>query len=171
MYNATAYNHSYNDSGLFCIHSSAPPTFGKEMVALIVKELVELKNGVESQELQRAKTQLQSMLLMNLESRPVIFEDLGRQLISNKKRQGAEYYFSAIGNICKQFCFFYKLAFQQLFLIINCYLNFFFLVFYNLCYYNRSDNERRYYTSGEENARFSSYCSLVGRYKQDSFNR
>jgi hypothetical protein len=26
MYNATAYNHAYADSGLFCIHASAHPT-------------------------------------------------------------------------------------------------------------------------------------------------
>ena len=26
MYNATAYNHAYVDSGVFCIHASAHPT-------------------------------------------------------------------------------------------------------------------------------------------------
>lgn len=38
-------------------------------------------------ELERAKTQLKSMLMMNLESRPVIFEDVGRQVLSTGKRK------------------------------------------------------------------------------------
>lgn len=38
-------------------------------------------------ELERAKTQLKSMLMMNLESRPVIFEDVGRQVLATGKRK------------------------------------------------------------------------------------
>ncbi|RXM92195.1 Mitochondrial-processing peptidase subunit alpha [Acipenser ruthenus] len=66
MYNATAYHHSYEDTGLLCIHASADP---------------------RQMELERAKTQLKSMLMMNLESRPVIFEDVGRQVLATGKRK------------------------------------------------------------------------------------
>ncbi|TNN60186.1 Mitochondrial-processing peptidase subunit alpha [Liparis tanakae] len=66
MYNATSYHHSYEDTGLLCIHASADP---------------------RQMELERAKTQLKSMLMMNLESRPVIFEDVGRQVLSTGKRK------------------------------------------------------------------------------------
>ena len=38
-------------------------------------------------ELERAKTQLMSMLMMNLESRPVIFEDVGRQVLATGSRK------------------------------------------------------------------------------------
>lgn len=38
-------------------------------------------------ELERAKTQLRSMLMMNLESRPVIFEDVGRQVLATHSRK------------------------------------------------------------------------------------
>lgn len=38
-------------------------------------------------ELERAKTQLMSMLMMNLESRPVIFEDVGRQVLATRSRK------------------------------------------------------------------------------------
>lgn len=38
-------------------------------------------------ELERAKTQLMSMLMMNLESRPVIFEDVGRQVLATHSRK------------------------------------------------------------------------------------
>ncbi len=48
-------------------------------------------------ELARAKTQLQSMLLMNLESRPVAFEDVGRQVLANGHRKPATHYFDEIG--------------------------------------------------------------------------
>ena len=42
------------------------------------------------EELERAKVQLSSMLLMNLESRPVIFEDIGRQVLAYNKRKSAK---------------------------------------------------------------------------------
>lgn len=50
-------------------------------------------------ELERAKTQLQSMLLMNLEARPVMFEDIGRQVLASGHRKDADYYISEIGKI------------------------------------------------------------------------
>jgi len=48
-------------------------------------------------ELNRAKTQLQSMLLMNLESRPVVFEDIGRQVLATGERLPPSHYFDEIG--------------------------------------------------------------------------
>lgn len=48
------------------------------------------------EELSRAKTQLQSMLFMNLEQRPVLFEDVARQVLSRGKREQAQYYFDRI---------------------------------------------------------------------------
>ena len=39
-----------------------------------MREFVAITGDITEEELQRAKTQLKSMLLMNLESRPVIFE-------------------------------------------------------------------------------------------------
>ncbi|KAK9881117.1 hypothetical protein WA026_014465 [Henosepilachna vigintioctopunctata] len=101
MYSATAYNHAYADSGLFCIHASAPPTHLREMVEVLVRELVNMAGPIGDQELRRAKTQLQSMLLMNLESRPVIFEDIGRQVLAIGHRKRPEYFIEEIENITK----------------------------------------------------------------------
>ena len=53
-------------------------------------------------ELNRAKTQLQSMLLMNLESRPVVFEDIGRQVLATGERLPPSYYFDEIGQLIGQ---------------------------------------------------------------------
>ncbi|KAI4820596.1 hypothetical protein KUCAC02_028569, partial [Chaenocephalus aceratus] len=77
MYNATAYHHSYEDSGLLCIHASADPRqVREEMVEIITREFIQMAGSAGEMELERAKTQLKSMLMMNLESRPVIFEDV-----------------------------------------------------------------------------------------------
>uniref|UniRef100_A0A6Q2Y9I8 Mitochondrial-processing peptidase subunit alpha n=1 Tax=Esox lucius TaxID=8010 RepID=A0A6Q2Y9I8_ESOLU len=84
MYNATSYHHSYEDSGLLCIHASADPRQVREMVEIITREFIQMAGTME---LERAKTQLKSMLMMNLESRPVIFEDVGRQVLATGKRK------------------------------------------------------------------------------------
>lgn len=97
MYSATAYNHAYADTGLFCIHASAPPNNVREMVEVITRELVNMKSEPGKQELRRAKTQLQSMLLMNLESRPVVFEDIGRQVLATGHRKLSEHFIGEIG--------------------------------------------------------------------------
>lgn len=45
---------------------------------------------------QRAKKQLQSMLLMNLETKPVIFEDIARQVLTNGYRKQPSVYMKLI---------------------------------------------------------------------------
>uniref|UniRef100_A0A8C8D8V6 Mitochondrial-processing peptidase subunit alpha n=1 Tax=Oncorhynchus tshawytscha TaxID=74940 RepID=A0A8C8D8V6_ONCTS len=87
MYNATSYHHSYEDSGLLCIHASADPRQVREMVEIITREFIQMAGTAGEMELARAKTQLKSMLMMNLESRPVIFEDVGRQVLATGKRK------------------------------------------------------------------------------------
>ncbi|XP_006184204.1 mitochondrial-processing peptidase subunit alpha isoform X3 [Camelus ferus] len=87
MYNATSYHHSYEDTGLLCIHASADPRQVREMVEIITREFVLTAGTVDVVELERAKTQLMSMLMMNLEARPVIFEDVGRQVLATRSRK------------------------------------------------------------------------------------
>lgn len=99
MYSATAFNHSYNDSGLFCIHASAPPQNVKNMVEVVTRELVTMAQAPGDQELHRAKTQLQSMLLMNLEARPVVFEDIARQVLATGSRRPPEFFINEIDKI------------------------------------------------------------------------
>lgn len=99
MYSATAYNHAYSDTGLFCIHASAPPTHVRGMIEVITKELVTMASRPGDQELKRAKTQLKSMLLMNLEARPVVFEDIGRQVLATNKRKRPDAFIEEIDAI------------------------------------------------------------------------
>lgn len=39
------------------------------------------------------------MLLMNLEQRPVVFEDIGRQVLATGSRKRPEYFMHAIGKL------------------------------------------------------------------------
>ena len=80
-----AYNHSYADSGLFGIAASCDPRRVADMLDVMCIQLRDLTSttgfrGLRSVEVARAKNQLRSSLLMNLESRMVELEDLGRQV-------------------------------------------------------------------------------------------
>lgn len=99
MYSATAYNHAYADTGLFCIHASAPPSNVRDMVEVVTRELVNMTSNPGREELSRSKIQLQSMLLMNLESRPVVFEDVGRQVLATGHRKRPEHFINEIDKI------------------------------------------------------------------------
>lgn len=80
-----AFNNSYTDSGLFGIAASCSPGQVVQMLEVMCRELnaLGLDSGywaLKEGEVQRAKNQLRSNLLMNLESRMVELEDLGRQV-------------------------------------------------------------------------------------------
>merc|ERR1719507_1872233 len=99
MYSATAYNHAYNDSGIFCIHASCHPSQMQDLTQVLLRELVAITGDITVEELHRAKTQLKSMLLMNLESRPVIFEDCARQVLSVGRRRKPEHFINMIDQV------------------------------------------------------------------------
>ncbi|CAF2626760.1 unnamed protein product [Rotaria sp. Silwood2] len=97
---AISYNQAYSDSGCLYFHLGGEPSYLRSMIDVAIREigfLVSERPG--SVELERAKKQLQSMLFMNLEQRPVVFEDIARQVLSVGKRQQADYYFNRIERI------------------------------------------------------------------------
>ena len=88
-----AFNNSYTDSGIFGISASCEPRQAKQMLEVICRELqnLTLESGFSSLQLvevNRAKNQLRSSLLMNLESRMVELEDLGRQVQVHGRKVG-----------------------------------------------------------------------------------
>jgi processing peptidase subunit alpha len=88
-----AFNHSYTDSGLFGIAASCAPSHVAQMLEVMCRELKSLGDeqgyaALKSGEVQRAKNQLRSSLLMNLESRMVELEDLGRQVQVHGRKVG-----------------------------------------------------------------------------------
>ncbi|CAJ0574760.1 unnamed protein product, partial [Mesorhabditis spiculigera] len=87
LYRCTAFNHSYADTGLFCIQGSAPPERINDALTVILDQFLHLPKGFDAEELDRAKVQLKSQIMMNLEIRPVIFEDMARQVMAQGKRR------------------------------------------------------------------------------------
>jgi processing peptidase subunit alpha len=88
-----AFNHSYTDSGLFGIAASCAPEKVAQMLEVMCRELDALGqstgySALKDGEVQRAKNQLRSSLLMNLESRMVELEDLGRQVQVHGRKIG-----------------------------------------------------------------------------------
>lgn len=84
--NCLCFNHAYTDSGLFGITISCYVDHAEYMSQVIAHELARVmesdvaKGGIAPQELRRAKNQLISSLLMNVESKLAALEDLGRQV-------------------------------------------------------------------------------------------
>ncbi|VVT54583.1 uncharacterized protein SAPINGB_P004148 [Magnusiomyces paraingens] len=80
-----AFNHSYTDSGLFGISASCVPNFAPYLAEILCRQFsMTFTTGagaLTKTEVQRAKNQLRSSLLMNLESKMVQLEDMGRQIL------------------------------------------------------------------------------------------
>ena len=90
-----AFNHSYTDSGLFGISASCSPGRVTQMLEVMCRELQALTldtgfSALQIAEVNRAKNQLRSSLLMNLESRMVELEDLGRQVQVHGRKVGVK---------------------------------------------------------------------------------
>ena len=88
-----AFNNSYTDSGLFGISASCNPGRIAQMLEVMCRELQNLSantgySALQAAEVSRAKNQLRSSLLMNLESRMVELEDLGRQVQVHGRKVG-----------------------------------------------------------------------------------
>lgn len=99
-----AFNHSYTDSGLFGISASCAPAKVSQMLEVMCGELSALtaESGwmaLKQAEVDRAKNQLRSSLLMNLESRMVELEDLGRQVQVHGKKIGVTEMCSLIASL------------------------------------------------------------------------
>ncbi|RKP34920.1 putative Mtochondrial processing peptidase, partial [Dimargaris cristalligena] len=78
-----AFTFSYRDSSLFGISAICESSATHSMLEVIIRQLTRLASlcfGLHDTEVARAKNQLKSSLMMNLESRPIQLEDLGRQI-------------------------------------------------------------------------------------------
>uniref|UniRef100_A0A2D3URH1 Mitochondrial-processing peptidase subunit alpha n=1 Tax=Ramularia collo-cygni TaxID=112498 RepID=A0A2D3URH1_9PEZI len=102
--NCVAFNHAYTDSGLFGISASCATQFVPRMLDTMARELSLLSaetglGRLSEIEVNRAKNQLRSSLLMNLESRMVELEDLGRQVQVHGRRVPVKEMVSAIEGV------------------------------------------------------------------------
>jgi len=79
VYSVYSYHSSYHDSGLFCIYAGLSKENVNEVMDLIFKEIKDIQvNGVNEEELQRAKDQLRGNLLLSLESVSTRMSRLGK---------------------------------------------------------------------------------------------
>ncbi|KAG5452800.1 Mitochondrial-processing peptidase subunit alpha [Clonorchis sinensis] len=94
---AQAENHAYTDTGLFSITGSSDPAHLDRLVYTLIGELRHTaESRLSADELSRAKAQLKSMLLMNMETRAVTFEDIARQVLTSGTRHQPEYWVEKI---------------------------------------------------------------------------
>lgn len=88
---ASAFTSIHADAGLIGIYGAATPEHTHNLVAILCNQFVNIATQrVSALELSRAKNQLKSSLLMNLESRMILNDDIGRQLITYGKRESPE---------------------------------------------------------------------------------
>ncbi|XP_050364460.1 mitochondrial-processing peptidase subunit alpha-like isoform X1 [Argentina anserina] len=80
----SAINSIYNNSGIFGIQTSTSSNYVAAAIDIAANELIALATPgeVDVVQLDRAKQSMKSSILMNLESRMVVVEDMGRQILT-----------------------------------------------------------------------------------------
>jgi processing peptidase subunit alpha len=96
MHNCTAVTSLYNATGLVGIFASAESSRAEEAVAVLCREMEAVAKEVPAAELERAKAAAISSVLMNLESRAVVAEDVGRQVLTYGHRKPVPEFLEAI---------------------------------------------------------------------------
>ncbi|XP_068662709.1 mitochondrial-processing peptidase subunit alpha-like [Aristolochia californica] len=94
----SAFSSMYNDTGLFGIYLMTGSDFVDDAVHMALNELLAIATPgqVTELELQRAKNATKSAVLMNLESRMIVTEDIGRQILTYGCRKPVEYFLKAV---------------------------------------------------------------------------
>ncbi|KAE9464505.1 hypothetical protein C3L33_03593, partial [Rhododendron williamsianum] len=97
----TAFNTSYTNTGLFGIEAATGSDFVLKAIDIAVTELIAVATPgeVDQVELDRAKQSTKSAILMNLESRMVASEDIGRQIFTLGNRKPVEHFLKIVDEV------------------------------------------------------------------------
>lgn len=97
----SAFNSIFNKTGLFGIYACTSSDFVPKAVDLAVRELIAVASHgqVSKVQLNRAKESTKSAVLMNLESRMIVAEDMGRQILTYGERKPVEQFLKAVDEI------------------------------------------------------------------------
>ncbi|XP_071721500.1 mitochondrial-processing peptidase subunit alpha-like [Rutidosis leptorrhynchoides] len=101
IHSFSAFNSVYNNTALFGIQATTSSAFAPKAIDVAAKELIAVAtNGEVTQvQLDRAKQSTKSAILMNLESRMVASEDIGRQILTYGERKPVEFFLKAIDEV------------------------------------------------------------------------
>ncbi|WCJ39700.1 mitochondrial processing peptidase alpha subunit [Euphorbia peplus] len=97
----SAFNSIFNNTGLFGIYASTTSDFVANAVHVAVRELLAIAEPgkVTNTEITRAKEATKSAVLMNLESRMILAEDMGRQFLTYGERKPVEHFLKIVDAI------------------------------------------------------------------------
>ncbi|EEH52876.1 uncharacterized protein MICPUCDRAFT_52880 [Micromonas pusilla CCMP1545] len=86
--NCTAFHSVFDDVGVVGVSGVADAGKASEMAAVMAREMLAVASGgVTEEELERAKAATISSILMNLESKAIVAEDVGRQILTYSERK------------------------------------------------------------------------------------
>ncbi|XP_047949967.1 mitochondrial-processing peptidase subunit alpha-like [Salvia hispanica] len=97
----TAFNSICNHSALFGIQASAESDFAAHAVEIAASELITVATPgqVDAVQLNRAKQATKAAILMNLESRMVASEDIGKQILTYGERKPIGHFLKAVDEV------------------------------------------------------------------------
>ncbi|XP_009144867.2 probable mitochondrial-processing peptidase subunit alpha-1, mitochondrial [Brassica rapa] len=96
----TAFSSIFNNTGLFGIYGCSSPEFAAKAIELAAKEMKDVAGGkVNQKHLDRAKAATKSAVLMNLESRMIAAEDIGRQILTYGERKPVEQFLKTVDGL------------------------------------------------------------------------
>ncbi|KAL0410559.1 UNVERIFIED_CONTAM: Mitochondrial-processing peptidase subunit alpha [Sesamum latifolium] len=100
----SAFSSIYNHTGLFGIQATTGSDFAIHAIDIAVKELIAVATPgeVDQVQLNRAKQSTKSAILMNLESRMVVSEDIGKQILTYGERKPVEHFLKAVDEVTAQ---------------------------------------------------------------------
>ncbi|QCD85216.1 mitochondrial-processing peptidase subunit alpha-like [Vigna unguiculata] len=101
FHSISAFNNIYNDTGIFGIQVTTSSDFVSKAIDITANEIlaVATHGKVEQVQLDRAKQATKSAILMNLESRMVVSEDIGRQVLTYGERKPVEDFLKAVDEV------------------------------------------------------------------------
>ncbi|KAI4379379.1 hypothetical protein MLD38_005688 [Melastoma candidum] len=97
----SAFSSIYNNSGIFGIQASTGSEFAAEALKIAARELTAIATPgeVDQVQLDRAKQSTKSAVLMNLESRTIVAEDMARQVLTYGERRPVEHFLKIVEEI------------------------------------------------------------------------